>query len=513
MEAIHAATGLLPSVFFPRSWKGGAPCDNASNLITKLQTYITNMETTPARGWIVVNVYRKNVSMWQIPGGGNTFFAGPDTSVIPIITAGANYVGPLPTNYLLAAAPNVQTQLSMTRWAAAAFTISSSTTSTTNAALSGLFTGTAVTDLRNLTSWSSADLMQNAMTDKDAVGQVQCFNGLTCYQGPDIRSEVTVATYSNLISSLGDGSVQSVQLPLNLPTPVQVFVSPYYTTTASAPTIGLSCEATNPQAPTTLNLRLKGAAFTGTGNDVYLAIMIGTFGFDGSLLTTRVVQVTATEDNMSGTQVLSVSLNRWLSDECIIGYGVSIQGLTTCEEAVLDIVTHMQYRQETVGSYRIMHWENFTTNQNIQFRGEVMLEGVPAGNLVPYVKGEVNAGYGNPGTIMALRALFTSKDTVYRRVYSGQGMEPSNAALYPSVDHNLVASCSGLLPMLGKVAVGALSAMPALMSAFAAGTQSHNNAGVPANQPNIVPPYPLTRNLPMLLASGAKRPRMVDEVD
>jgi hypothetical protein len=430
---------VITSTQIPTRYVGGIPNVGAYNGIIKdVTAYVTlSGSSLPTSGWLVVDIPRKNALFYATPLTGTfattAFYEISNTSFTQISST------PVPTTTVLALNPDVTDQMVMTRWAAGVFRMFANTISTTNSTLSGTLAGCALTTLNALGSnWGFSNMVQVAMVPKDGKAGVQAFEGITALIGCDVLPEYTPAEFNSAVVTRGAGTVgysTNISNSTTTATPAQVYwFSDYSTLSCTTTGVQVFNRATgipfpNNQAPTSFKVQFVPPVTSAGTNYVSVTIVLAqqAMGPTPSVPVTFAGPSTTYELTSITPQVIEVALDAWLTTSYVYGYCISFQfsaaaGATTAPViqtaniSVFDSLTSL-----TSGSVRVLAWDNLTANQALTISAMVQVEGSPTGTLVPYLRGNVNVGYGDPQMLPLLHGIYTSPHTEFCRIREGKG--------------------------------------------------------------------------------------------
>lgn len=428
---------MLKSLFHPKEYVGGIPCDSPVPLACKDLTIYSVLKTgtdVPTSGFLVWNVLRGCYSI--------TLSAMPSelqvthTSGLNIGTYPMNPVWPVPilnSNNLLNIKPDLTQTMSLARLSAGAVTVYSATTSTTLAAINGELCGSSVTDLRNCGSFNVPDLVQASSTAKDGVCNVRPARGVTTVVGPDVGNRVKIVNYDMAALSGEDGVVNS----------------PMFSSVALGASVGFVGGVFDPfqmnLLPSAFASTFKGTSWGSPipqGIDItpsisfYVSPIPSGFAYNvtfevgiGKVSSTGVVNVRSvlvpcqqviTNFNFTGEALYTASRVHVGFDEMVVYVfpNVTTAGSTPMFSFKTSITLHDAYGASGFGSYRIVRWDNIDTSQTLNIKGTFMVEGVPAGSIAPFVKGDHRMVSANTGHVMSgLRSIFANPRVYTRKVY------------------------------------------------------------------------------------------------
>lgn len=465
-----ADNSLVTAIYDPKTYRGGLPCSNASALAVKdISIYGVYQPgtTVPPTGSLVWNVFRGcfSVGMFGFTGAADP---GPLRNCMVPLTA------------TIALAPELRDTMSLARVTCGRIDLVSATTSTTNAAINGELSAAAVSELRNLGNHSVVEMQQAAMTSKDAVCNVKTHIGVGAVVGPDISESVTAVNYDFARSSNQDAVLKRTlapitagQLVLNLSgggfnnfgaVPNQVVLDygllPFGLTLSLSGTITLGTVAA-PVTEAFINFYTVRQAADGTSSP--------------ELVTTKILPLVTgllshayniTIDNTFASPILYATVEIWTA-------GVP---QTPTLSGAFDAVFHQAYDACNT-SYRVLRWDNITSTQNIAISGTLMIEGVPSGDIAPFVKAGNNLAFIStaPNAIGLMRAAFADPTCRAVRVFSGN-MSLIDPALVVPMAPASQALAAGMYAS-GMYAGGFASAMNNMAGGAAQGFMAGGPAG------------------------------------
>lgn len=438
---------MLKSLFCPKEYIGGVPCDSPVPLALKdltIYSVIKPGDQVSTTGFLIWNVLRGCYSVtlasmptsYTIPPVGSVVYPG---QVVPLNAAGLTPIPYTNAVNMLNIKPDLAATMSMGRLTAGSITLYSATTSTTLAAINGELCGTSVTDLRNCNSFSVPDMVQAAACVKDGVCNVRPAVGLTTVVGPDIGDQVKVIDYDQGSIWGWDGRLKGPMASVPALPNASVFnTGTFFNTSFDASSI-------------TSHYTIYGPAWTGFvpyGVDVGVSLEISQQPFltgqesvpyggavefcIGSIDASGVVSTRLVVVNLPSTGVSMSSSTTTLFfrtervrigfNECLIYAAPLLSVLAGGGTAPHGIVPTLElynvYGENGFGAYRVIRWDNVDTTQTINIKGTFMVEGVPAGSIAPFVKGNHKMVTHDVGHVMSyLRSIFSNPSVFTRRVF------------------------------------------------------------------------------------------------
>lgn len=437
---------MLKSLFCPKEYVGGVPCDSPVPLALKdltIYSVIKPGTQVGQSGFLIWNVLRGCYSVMLA--------AMPTSFDIQVNRSGVYTAQPVPVNSatptpipynnsteMLNIKPDLAATMSMGRLTAGSLTLYSATTSTTLAAINGQLCGTSVTDLRNCNSFSVPDMVQAASCVKDGVCNVRPAVGLTTVVGPDIGSQVKVIDYDQSTTWGWDGKLKGPlasvpSLPFTSAFNTGTFFNSNFDGTGLASffsiygrpwtgfvpygvDVAMSLEIAPqfPMAPTSAPYGGSVEFAIGTIDSsgvVGVRVVVANFESSGvgtaatvpfSVLKTDRVRIGFNEVLIYAAPLLAV----------LPGGGAGAFNITPTLEA------YNVYGDNGFGAYRVLRWDNVDNTQTINIKGTFMVEGVPSGSIAPFVKGNHKMVSHDVGHVMShLRSIFSNPSVFTRRVF------------------------------------------------------------------------------------------------
>lgn len=329
--------------------------------------------------------------------------------------------------------------MSLGRLSAGSITVYSATTSTTLAAINGELSGTSVTDLRNCVSFSVPDLIQAASCVKDGTCNVRPAVGVTTIVGPDVGPDVSMIDFDKGVNHGGDGFITSQTYIV----PAQgvgngvipcVFAAPSFNfsgATFSRTFMGNYWGDFVPQGvDIRISLEVTTPGSAGTQASIGCCAEVGFATIDvAGVATTRKVMVAMPGINGGGLGVVfNDGITYTYTSEIIkTSFGEQLAyvvPLTTNFAACPTYSVKMKiwlndvYGRSGFGSYRVIRWDNVDPTQTINIKGCFMVEGVPAGSIAPFVKGDHKMITQDTGHVLSyLRSIFSNPSVFTRRIF------------------------------------------------------------------------------------------------
>lgn len=364
----------------------------------------------------------------------NDFNPGTD---LPYV--GPNYTSKKPAFVPMAYLPmsrDLSRSYTLMRPVASKTSVASATTSTTTAAISGVFHSAAFNDLNDFSTFAPAELNDISVTTKDYATQVPCYDGVVYTPGPEMLQRFTTPHGESSIDGT-DSLVKTNAVVACLKSEPQIeyqsTIDPFVTTIAPNGSAAVDIAIPPVTVGSTLTVRLNVQLTTGArdaGVSLYL-VAIGVnpvtkavmnrkielyrhhqsegHGLDSAYSETS-VDLTTFHDNQ-GYMLLP-----YLFATSTVGY----VGDKADKRSFISVMNNSSAGYSNTGPGCLILMESIATGQTVQLQQLVNYEAVPNGALTKDVKTSSYSWRRRDGSeIEAAEIAFNSPNFPVRRVYTG----------------------------------------------------------------------------------------------
>lgn len=299
--------------------------------------------------------------------------------------------------------------------------VSSSTTSTTSAAISGTITAAAINDIQDLQLFNEGELSDLASTRKDIVLQVPVYTGAIYTPGTEIIDQYMVPSTANVI-------------PRNNAVP-HTSTTVDYDNTTLATSYAMSVPTITLGQAIDIDISIHTVLWGGEVNLTFTFYsLFSTDGIFSNLQVAASVKVPIKLANDSTIiKVPTIHVESTQENPISLVPGFLVTANTTGASGTMQITVDLGFPSYTnyrrTGPLGVFYINGMAIGQTLQLTGAINYEALPSGTIGRDVKPTPSAmvRYRDPHEITLVEALFNSPDSPIKRVWNG--MEYANMLL------------------------------------------------------------------------------------